>query len=40
MEGYILKKLYREEVKRYNKEFVEKSRAFGELGHPEEIQSI
>ena len=34
-EGYILKKLYRKEVKRYNKEFVEQDRAFGELGHPE-----
>ena len=29
------KQSIQEEVKRYNKEFVEKSRAFGELGHPE-----
>ena len=29
------KQVIQEEVKRYNKEFVEKSRAFGELGHPE-----
>ena len=29
------KQVIQEEVKRYNKEFVEKKRAFGELGHPE-----
>ena len=29
------KEVIRKEVKRYNKEFVEKKRAFGELGHPE-----
>ena len=30
------KEVIQKEVKRYNKEFVEKKRAFGELGHPEE----
>ena len=29
------KEVIQKEVKRYNKEFVEKKRAFGELGHPE-----
>ena len=29
------KEVMQKEVKRYNKEFVEKDRAFGELGHPE-----
>jgi len=29
------KEIMKKEVKRYNKEFVEKDRAFGELGHPE-----
>ena len=29
------KEVIQAEVKRYNKEFVEKKRAFGELGHPE-----
>ena len=29
------KEVIAKEVKRYNKEFVEKKRAFGELGHPE-----
>jgi len=29
------KEVIQNEVKRYNKEFVEKDRAFGELGHPE-----
>jgi len=29
------KEIMEKEVNRYNKEFVEKSRAFGELGHPE-----
>lgn len=29
------KKIIQEEVARYNKEFVQKSRAFGELGHPD-----
>ena len=29
------KEVIQTEVKRYNKEFVEKKRAFGELGHPE-----
>ena len=31
------KEVIQKEVKRYNKEFVEQDRAFGELGHPEEI---
>ena len=29
------KEVIQNEVKRYNKEFVQKDRAFGELGHPE-----
>jgi len=29
------KEVMQKEVKRYNKEFVEQDRAFGELGHPE-----
>ena len=29
------KEVIQKEVKRYNKEFVEQKRAFGELGHPE-----
>ena len=29
------KKIIQEEVARYNREFVQKSRAFGELGHPD-----
>ena len=29
------KEVIQKEVKRYNKEFVEQDRAFGELGHPE-----
>ena len=29
------KEIIKKEVKRYNKEFVEQDRAFGELGHPE-----
>ena len=29
------KEIMEKEVNRYNKEFVEKQRAFGELGHPE-----
>ena len=29
------KEVIQNEVKRYNKEFVEQKRAFGELGHPE-----
>ena len=28
------KEVIQKEVKRYNKEFVEQKRAFGELGHP------
>ena len=27
------------EVKRYNKEFIEQNRAYGELGHPDEPDS-
>ena len=27
------------EVERYNKEFIEQNRAYGELGHPEESDS-
>ena len=31
------KEVIKEEVARYNKEFVEKQRAFGELGHPDDL---
>ena len=34
------KDVMKKEVNRYVKEFVEKDRAFGELGHPDELQSI
>ena len=30
-----IQKMYLKEVKRYNKEFINKKRAFGELGHPD-----
>ena len=32
---YIPKEILMKEVTRYNKEFINKNRAFGELGHPD-----